>query len=299
MQEILLLEEDILSIINNGGPEPNQYEKLNNWFQKIGNMIKNNIISRKQVQEIRNVFGDSFSSPDTMQGFVNLKPHGYAGDFEIIDKIYTKWLSPRKELVKWDKFFHWQKAPIAVRNRKQYFKELLSEINHTVNCPLILNVASGPCRDIFEYYQKNPSSKIQIECIDIDNNAIKYAQSLLDQVKDIKVIFHHKNIFRFKSIKKYHLIWVGGLFDYFNDRQFIFLLRSLFNMVVPGGELIIGNFSKSNPTRDYMEFGEWFLHHRTEDKLFMLAEQSGCSSDSISIEKEEAGVNLFLRVKKS
>jgi hypothetical protein len=48
-----------------------------------------------------------------------------------------------------------------------------------------------------------------------------------------------------------------------------------------------------------MEFGEWFFHHRTEDKLAILAEQAGCSANSITIEKEPAGVNLFLRFRKS
>lgn len=108
-----------------------------------------------------------------------------------------------------------------------------------------------------------------------------------------------KNAFRFKSNKKYDLVWSAGLFDYLEDKQFIFLLRLLLDVVSPDGEIVIGNFSEANPSRDYMEFGEWFLHHRTEDRLAIIANQAGCSEHSINIEKEATGVNLFLRIRKS
>lgn len=288
-------EEYIRSLVDNGGPEPDQYEELNHWFRTVGKHVGAKRITRDQVRHMWSVFGEAFSV-NTMQGFVVNKPYGYAGDFEIIDKIYTEWLSPKKHLTNWDQFFHWQKAPIAVRNRKKYFKELLSALdNSQIDVPLVLNIGSGPCRDIYEYQLQNIKSNIQFECLDMEKKAIAYSKTLLNGTD---VTFYCQNVFRFQIDKKYHLVWSAGLFDYVNDKQFVFLLHSLLKILSPGGELVIGNFSESNPSRDYMEFGEWFLYHRTENKLLMLAEQAGCDLNNIVIDREPSGVNLFLRVRK-
>lgn len=130
----------------------------------------------------------------------------------------------------------------------------------------------------------------------MDERAIEYSKATLNGAR---VTFYCQNAFRFQAERKYDLVWSAGLFDYLEDKQFVFLFRSLMNMVTTGGELVIGNFSESNPSRDYMEFGEWFLHHRTEDKLSTLAEQSGCNPKFITVETEPSGVNLFVRVRKS
>jgi SAM-dependent methyltransferase len=205
--------------------------------------------------------------------------------------------------MKWDKFFHWQKATIAVRNRKVYFKQLLSELDSVPSPSTILNVGSGPCRDIKEYLDEAVLTKISFECLDMDENAINYASRLLKSVflkaEGAKVNFFCQNAFKFQPNKEYDLVWSAGLFDYLDDNQFVFLLRSLLKMVRHNKEVVIGNFSDNNPSKDYMEFGEWFLHHRNEDGLRILAEKSGCNLKSISIEKELSGVNLFLRVRKS
>ena len=290
----------IESLVKNSGPEPNEYERLNKWFQSVGELVRDAKITRTQVREIWPVFGEAFTV-NTLQGFVVNKPYGYAGDFEIIDKIYTEWTSPEKHLMKWDEFFHWQKATIAVRNRKVYFKQLLSDLDSMPSPSTILNVGSGSCRDIQEYLDEAILTKISFECLDMDENAINYANRLLKSVflKGAKINFFCQNAFKFQPNKEYDLVWSAGLFDYLDDNQFIFLLRSLLKMVRHNKEVIIGNFSDTNPSKDYMEFGEWFLHHRNEDSLRILAEKSGCNLKSVSIEKELSGVNLFLRVRKS
>lgn len=295
-------QEYITSLVDQGGPMPSQYEELNLWFQGIGEQVRAGSITRKQIRTMWTAFGEAFSM-DTMQGLVAIKPYGYAGDFEIIDKIYTNWISPKEQLVNWDKFFHWHKATVAVRNRKEYFKKLLAEQDQSEqdqsdvsHLPIVLNVGCGPCRDIYEYLQEKTATNIRFECLDIDERAVNYSKSIL---KNSSIECCCKNAFRFKPNKKYDLVWSAGLFDYLEDKQFIFLLRLLLDAVSPDGKIVIGNFSEANPSRDYMEFGEWFLHHRTEDRLVALANQAGCSDNSITIEKEATGVNLFLRVRKA
>ena len=286
----------ITSLVEQGGPDPSEYSELNNWFSTVASMVKSGDIARSEVQRLWTLFGDAFSE-HTMQGFVVKKPHGYAGDFEIIDRIYTKWISPKEHLKKWDEFFHWQKAPQAVRNRKDYFKEMLRKLDDSEYAtPTVLNVGSGPCRDIFEYKCDHSSTTISFDCLDMDPNAIKYSKKLLNGA-NVTHYCQHAN--RFQTDRRYELIWSAGLFDYLDNKKFVALLRSLWNMVALNGKLIIGNFSPVNPSRDYMEFGEWNLFHRDAGELFELTRDAGVSHKSIEIDSEASGVNLFLQLSKN
>ena len=110
--------------------------------------------------------------------------------------------------------------------------------------------------------------------------------------------FYCRNIFRFRPNVDYDLVWSAGLFDYLNDKRFIFLLKHLYAMVKPGGSLVIGNFSEYNPSRDYMEAGDWYLNYRSEEKLIELAEKSGLKNGDVFIDSEPERVNLFVEIKK-
>lgn len=230
----------------------------------------------------------------TMQGRGFSKDYGYAGDFEIIDKIYTNFKSENNICKKWDVYFQKQPAPIAVRNRKTYFINKLSQL--TAGRELnILNLASGPCRDILELFQKNPNCKARFDCVELDKNAIQYAKTLLGDFNE-HVHFINKNIFRFTPTKQYDLIWSAGLFDYFDDKTFTRILGRMIESN-PKAKIIIGNFADTNPTMPYMEIiGEWFLNHRGEEKLKTLAIDAGADPKSITIESEDEKVNLFLNI---
>ena len=287
------IKDCLMSFVERGGPEPSEYIELNDYYSSINSMLKEGKISRAQIRELWDACGEPYSE-ETLQGFVYKKPHGYHGDYEIIDKIYRGWISPKKHLENWDKFFHWHAAPKAVRNRKEYFKNILAEIDRSkIIAPAVFDVASGPCRDIYEYKSEYPSSKIQFDCLDMDSKAIEYSKQLLN---GSDVTFFCKNAFRFRSEKQYDLIWSAGLFDYLDDEQFVFLLNSLLKMTAINGKVVIGNFSTLNTSRDYMECGEWFLFHRDIAELTELAGKAGSDPDSVSIESEATGVNLFLKI---
>jgi len=278
------------------GPDPVDFEELNAWYQTIGDQIRKGFFSREEIKVIRDSYGEIFSEK-TLQGFAVKKPHGYAGDFEIIDRIYTKWISPEAKLSKWDRFFHSLEAVKAVRNRKEHFKKKLTDLEQSKpgRAITVLNVGSGPARDVYEYCCNNPSTQIIFECVDIDRSAINYAKTLCHEFTH-RVVFHECNIFRFKTDTSYDLVWSAGLFDYLNDKVFKYLLNKLLGMVCEGGELAIGNFSTKNPNRDCMEFGEWYLSHRSSDDLTSLAMECNLHRDKVCVRAEPSGVNLFLHV---
>jgi SAM-dependent methyltransferase len=115
---------------------------------------------------------------------------------------------------------------------------------------------------------------------------------------DGRLSFVQANAFRYRPDQQHEIVWSAGLFDYLDDKQFVFLLRRLYEMVKPGGELVVGNFGPDNPSRNYMEFGQWFLKHRSTEELINLGRQCGVRAGQIRVEAESAGVNLFLRIEK-
>jgi SAM-dependent methyltransferase len=203
-----------------------------------------------------------------------------------------------KRFQKWDKYLHSQQACKAVLNRKTYFIELIKGKLSTIHRPLrILNIASGPCRDLLELFEQIPTEKIKIQCVEIDGNAILYAKNLLGGFAS-SVEFIQENIFKFDTTDKFDLVWSGGLFDYFADDDFIKLLSKVYSWCAPFGEMVVGNFSISNPSRSYMEKATgWYLFHRTKQELKELALKAGLRVEQLDVKSEALGVNLFLHAK--
>lgn len=277
---------------------PSEYEVLNDFFTRIASGVNTGEYTRDEINAVlRETFGPT-SSPLTLQGFVATKPHGYPGDFEIIDKIYTRYCSNDPHFRRWDEYFHSQVAVEAVRNRKTYFVNLLSEDLVASGGGAVLSVASGPARDIAEFCATENKSDTLFECVDMDANAIEYATSICEDFLD-RIIFHQRNIFRFNTDRQFDLVWCAGLFDYLDDSKFVFLLKKLFGFVAPGGLLVVGNFSDLNASRDYMEAGDWYLNHRSKADLLRLAEGLAAPMKDISVRSETLNVNLFLHLTKA
>ncbi len=268
--------EYINYLMQKNGPDPIDYSNIMRWYNKIDTLKKKDRLTIDNIDILRAAFKTAYSSAETMQGFVYTQPHGYRGDFEIIDKIYQRHISSNPKYQKWDIWFQQSAAPQAIRNRKTYFKKLLNEkCKKHQNGLEVLNLASGPCRDILEFFEKSATDKnVQFDCVEIDKKAINYASHFLDKHLT-RVHFIAANIFKFFPSRKYPLIWSAGLFDYFDDKTFVRILQRFLPFVSKGGELVIGNFHPRNSTKNYMEFGLWYLHHRTKEQLIALAQAAG------------------------
>ena len=283
----------IHSLAQKGGPDQTDYPLLNTLFQQFSQTTLREALSTEQLASIHDSFGAALS-PETIQGWAYQKPLGYTGDFKIIEKIYNCDRSPLPHLVKWDDYFHSQKASQAVRNRLSFFLDQLwkTKTDHPSGTQ-ILNVASGPGRDMYEALKVLGASDLRIDCVEQDIHAIDFAKSLCQEfLRNINFI--HKNIFRFVTNTTYHLIWSAGLFDYFNDNLFKRTIRKLSTSLKPNGRMVIGNFSTDNPSRGYMELCNWKLIHRSKEHLLQLAKECGFHDRQIRVEQESEGINLFL-----
>ncbi len=292
--------DDLLhDFLTRGGPLPTEYGVLNRAVRHLGDSVRGGSLQQEEVSAyISDITRSDLSG--TMQSEALERKYGYSGDFEIIDHIYTRRTSHDPRLRLWDLYFHSQAAPVAVRNRKAYFLDLMQShlsARRDKSTLEVLNIASGPARDVKEFFMNHPDAPVHMDCVDVDANAIAYAQQLCAPWR-ARLSFHHRNVLRFVPTHGYDLTWSAGLFDYLSDRLFVHVLKAMIAVTKPGGEAVVGNFSDYNPSRDYMELlGHWQLIHRSRETLMALAARAGASPDQIQIFWEPQGVNYFLHIR--
>ena len=285
----------IRNIMEQGGPEPVQYEKLNRAFDALHSDLQSGLMNREDLLLLQEGFSEECLQ-QTIHGHALSRPYGYAGDFMIIDKLYRRHVTPDARFATWDRNWHSLSAAQAVRNRKDYFIRCLGNRVREKGNTSLLNVASGPARDLSELYRAIDPTLLSTTCVEADAAAIDYARGL-NKEHAAQVQFVQQNIFRFRSEAQYDIVWSAGLFDYFEDDVFIRLLRRFMGWTKAGGEVIVGNFNVENPTRTCMELvGDWYLHHRTAEDLRYFALRAGAAPGQIRVDQEEEGINLFLHI---
>ncbi len=287
----------LLDLIERGGPEPSEYDDVAEAYSAIMRAYKSGKFTPEEFKIIAESLSEIWTT-ETTQGFVLQQPYGYAGDFEVIDRIYKRYISPNKHLARWDNFAHSRKSNQAVRNRKSYFIRMLNsqlKASKPGEPFRILNIGSGPARDVCEFLDTHYHPNISFTCLDQEKRAIEYAKKVCAEHLE-QVSFIGANVFRYKPEEKYDLVWSAGLFDYLDERAFKFLLQRMCTFTKRGGEVVIGNFSPLNPDQEYMAFGNWHLNHRTPEELLNLVNDAGVLYEDIHIRSEEEGINLFLHI---
>jgi len=280
--------EFLISLVQKGGPDPQEYKE----FTAIVNNLEDN-----EMDAFREIIKDSLNE-NTLIGHGYVKPFGYPGDFSIIHNIYRVYVNPDRKYSNWDRFFQDQAGAHAVRNRKDYFLSRCRELEKSDQKEIkVLILGCGPATDVHEYLENNPGSRIHFDLVDFDQNAIDFASSQNRSFSN-SIDYFRINVLRFKPYLWYDLIWSAGLFDYFKDRHFVYMINKYYRYLAEGGEYIIGNFSNSNPTKRLMEvLSDWYLNHRSKSDLVRMALEAEAREDQVRVEMEELGVNLFLRIK--
>jgi len=287
----------VTRLLASGGPRPADYPRLDREIRRVYDSMASRRDIRDRTSEIRRVFGDALS-PETVIGLSLAKPRGYAGDFEMIERLYSRWESAVPDLASWDRYIHEQAAPKAVRNRSRYFCSVLESVLGRQGSARVLEIGCGPGRTVHQWFETHPEADVTFECVDVDLEAIEFAKSVNSKYAS-RIEFHNRNVFRFKSNNQFDVIWSSGLFDYFDDRVFEKVAKRLIGMLAPGGELIVGNFAVTNPSRPHMELlCDWYLHHRTVQQLVDLVVRAGSHPDNVRVGVEGEGVNLFVHCRR-
>ena len=109
-------------------------------------------------------------------------------------------------------------------------------------------------------------------------------------------------------LNHFDLVYTAGLYDYVpthptdDTKGVVALTKNLFELVKPGGNLVIGNFSENNP--DHLVFPmefiyDWELIYRNEKEMLDFAKTipKGQIAD-IEVLTEPLKINYFLKISK-
>lgn len=287
-------------VVEKGGPDPDDYGDVLRALDVLHSeefVIEDGLARRRATNpEFAKLVEDNwlvFNSTATMQGFARLKPHGYAGDYEIIERIYNEQTASQPDLAKWDTFFHLADGVNAVRNRADVLNAICAEREPGS----LLSVGGGPALDLRTVaLSRKPPQEIVL--LDNDPNAIKRGTANLahaGETAGIRLGFECRNALKFRTDRKFDVIWSSGLFDYLVHKTAAFLVKRLKEAMSPKGVMVIGNFAVDNVSRAYSEvIGDWLLIHRTPEDLTAIAEAAGFERKKLDVVADPTGVNLFL-----
>ena len=152
----------------------------------------------------------------------------------------------------------------------------------------VLSLGSGPAREVRQIYEKTArgTTKFEYTLVDQEELALQYAyegnypaamaHSAGAKINCLNLSF--TDILRGnlddKSAYEQDIVYSVGLFDYLKDRRARGLAKSLFELVRPGGLLILGNMNKCALSNLWpMEcLTDWRLYYRDNEEMLGWAE---------------------------
>ena len=203
------------------------------------------------------------------------KPRGYAGDAVMIDYIYDRNCRvPEAGDVTplGDELFGFiseTPACAAVRARRDMMAEVLDDVCIQKQKPKILSVACGHLREAKLSTGVRGGHAGEIVALDADALSLEKVreQNLQSPLRTITASI--KGLFRGELAgEKFDFIYSTGLYDYLDDRMAAKLTARMFQMLRPGGRLVVANFLKDIWCAGYMEtFMAWDLIYRDAHQM--------------------------------
>lgn len=207
------------------------------------------------------------------------KPKGYAGDATMLDLIYSmeddsflpSFVSPLTEAI--FRFTASAPASRAVCARRRIIARLIDQVAEQTAYPRILSIAAGHLREAALSQAVREGRIKELIALDQDEESlatIKQAYGMY-QVEtrqgSVKSLLSPK-----LALGRFDLVYAAGLFDYLSQRLAQRLTRVMFDLLHPGGQMLVTNFVPLIPDIGYMEsFMDWHLIYRTHDEMLDLA----------------------------
>jgi extracellular factor (EF) 3-hydroxypalmitic acid methyl ester biosynthesis protein len=243
----------------------------------------------------------------------NLKPAGYSGDAEVMVMLYEnafRGASTFEQLM--HKYPVETRAAEAVRSRRRVIPRLLRAFEARARRPgkalRVLSLACGPACELDEVYAPPADlDAIEYTLLDQDPHALELARAVVRRIEAQRG--HHlkaryvdesvRTMLRTRELRHrlgtFDYVYSMGLFDYLTTPVARAVLARTFDLLGPGGEIVIGNFHANSPTRVYMDyFADWPLTYRTEESFLAVAE--GLEVAEREILYDETRCQMFLRL---
>lgn len=213
--------------------------------------------------------------PLTRRSFT--KPRGYPGDAELLDIIYARdWRGAYNEAPTPTGaaiFRHTIDcvAPAAVRYRRTLLARMIDQQGD--ECPglSILSVACGHLREL-EFATALGAGRIgRFVGLDQDKDSLAVVRRHWPQVETVAGTVKALWSPAFRE-PAFDFIYTAGLYDYLDDAFAARLTKRMFEMLRPGGRLLVANYHPSVPDVGYMEtFMDWRLIYRDHPAMERIA----------------------------
>ena len=241
----------------------------------------------------------------SLQAHARFKPHGYAGDFEMLERLVHRDVRGEGLALAFDQYFQDHPAPYAVRNRTTWIADaIVAGVQSSDGDYHIVSLGSGPAADVREAVERlsaGERGKLHVTLLDLDEKGLDFARKhLAGELGEQRLNARRDNLFRLPrrgadDSLRCDFIYCTGLFDYLNDDDAVDMLRWMDSIRKDQGRLVMMNFAPANASRAYMEWaGMWYLIHRTADDIAELAERAGFAADTWRITAEPLGIDLIL-----
>jgi SAM-dependent methyltransferase len=232
------------------------------------------------------------------------KPRGYAGDAELLDLIYgpeENWPAPQASPLGLGIYRYTSSAPAAegVRARRAYIADLIDSRTAEVPGQQILAVASGHLREASLMAALRRRRVGRFVALDADPISLAEVQRCYGVygVETVPAPFSHLVTGRVQ-LGQFDLVYTTGLFDYLSRSTGRRLVRTLFDMVRPGGQLIVANFMPGIGDMGFMEaFMDWRLIYRNRhDMIDLTMEIDESEVRELTLFTEESRNIIFSRI---
>lgn len=250
------------------------------------------------------------------------KPLGYAGDYEMVDMMLRPPHEGSTLFAKMINVWLLSQAPVrAHRNRIAYLTEKLIRVGLRARAQdrlaRVYSLGCGPAVEIQQFLRESELSQhAQFTLLDFNEETLQHARGRLEETqrrhgRSAEVQLVRKSVHQLlkesaRSVHgpqgQYDLVYCAGLFDYLSDQVCKRLMNICYDLVAPGGLVVVTNASDamnaSRPFRYSMEYIlDWYLVYRDGRQVTALAPEAA-APDQLASLSEEAGVNVFLEVRK-
>jgi extracellular factor (EF) 3-hydroxypalmitic acid methyl ester biosynthesis protein len=235
------------------------------------------------------------------------KPRGYPGDAVMLDFIYRH--QANRPLI--ERASRRGRAILtvgattpasrAVRNRCRLLADEIDALCARNSGADVLSIACGHLREAGHSHAIRDRAFHRVVALDQDRDSLAVVRNDYGHLGVEVVEGSVKTVIaRGRRLGRFDFVYAAGLYDYLNDKVGARLLRTMFELVKPGGKVWIANFLPGIPDVGFMEaLMDWWLIYRTPEQMLALA--AGLPADQVAGARaftETENNVVFLEVRK-
>ncbi len=254
----------------------------------------------KDVQEGFRLETDPWFKKSWIANRARTKPSGFAGDFEMLVKLYERETPARGLGAYLDLCISDLPLAQAVRARMVSARSfLLDEIGARQDHVRVLDIACGPCREFLDWPVAEEKT-LEVVAMDNDTIALDFVkQHVATQLPDGTSIEPVRyNALRTRSAEKtikqfgrFDIIYSVGLCDYLTDEHLIKMLNAWQQTLTDDGVLLIAfKDCEQYDHTPYQWHLDWFFYQRTVQDVLDLYEKAGIDTNAMTLTRDTTGI---------